>query len=67
MSCDSRNLKFPPRACRLRLDPIVGLNAPKPTPIYASIGIAFHPEGALSARKCIVKYRLKSQIIHFIS
>ena len=48
----------------LRLDPILGSNAPKLTAIYASIRLAFHPEGALSARKCIAQYRLKFQITH---
>ena len=51
-------------AWRLRLDPIVGLNAPKPIPIYASLGLAFHPKGALPTRKCIAQYRLKFQISH---
>ena len=40
-------------AWRLRLHPIVGSNDPKP-----------RPKCALSARKCIVQYRLKFQIIH---
>ena len=48
---------------RLRLHPIVGLNDPKPDPIYASLRLAFHPECVLSARKCIAQYRLKFQII----
>ena len=43
-------------AWRLRLDPIVGSNAPKPTPIYASLGHAFHPKGALPTLKCIAQY-----------
>ena len=51
-------------AWRLRLDPIVGSNAPKPNPIYASLRRAFHPKSALSARKCIAQYRLKFQITH---
>ena len=51
-------------AWRLPVDPIVGSNAPKPNPIYASLWLAFHPKCALSARKCIAQYRLKCQIIH---
>ena len=49
-------------AWRLRLAPIVGSNATKPYPIYASLRLAFHPKCALSARKCIAQYRLKFQI-----
>ena len=58
------NSNLLPLAWGLRLDPIVIWNAHKPTPVYASLGIAFHPKGALSARKCIAEYRLKFQNIH---
>ena len=51
-------------AWRLRLHPIVGLNDPKPDPIYASQRLAFLPKCILSACKCIAQYRLKFQIIH---
>ena len=51
-------------AWRLRLHPIVGLNDPKPDPIYASLRLAFHRKCALSARECIAQYRTKFQIIH---
>ena len=51
-------------ARRLRLDPIVGSSAPKPTTIYTSLWFAFHPKGALSACKCIAQCRLNISIIH---
>ena len=59
-------LKYPQiyLAWRLRLQPIVGSNDPKPDPIYASLRLAFHPKCASSARKCIAQFRLKFQIIH---
>ena len=61
-SCDWSNLKFLSLAWRLRMDPIVGSNAPNPNPIYASIRLAFHPKCALSAHKCIAQYRLTFQL-----
>ena len=45
---------------------IVGSNAPKPTPIYATLRLAFHPKGALSARKCIAHKIIHCQFCFLI-
>ena len=45
---DSSKLKFalPCLVGSSQLDPIVGSNVPKSTPIYASLGLAFHPRAS---------------------